>query len=203
MVTTDINLFTTKYIGMMLVDKQIKELIKSKVLEISPYDESLVQPNSIDVTLGNSFKWYFKTDNDVLDTNDPESLGRGILSVERNEIIIQPNQFLLAETREKIKIPSNIYAELHGKSSLARLGLTIHQTGGLIDSGFEGTITLEIKNENCRAIKLYAGMTIGQITFEKVEECETDYSKKEDAKYQNQSGATVSKYKMRKNKKSV
>ena len=46
-------------------------------------------------------------------------------------------------------------------------------------------------------------MTIGQITFEKVEECEIDYSQKEDAKYQNQSGATVSKYKMRKNKKAT
>lgn len=188
---------------MILVDKQIKELIKAKQIQIKPYDATLVQPNSIDVTLGCSFKWYYKTDNDILDTNDEASLSKGMISVEHDFIIVQPNQFLLAETREKIKIPNNIYAELHGKSSLARLGLSIHQTGGLIDSGFEGTITLEIKNENCRAIKLYAGMTIGQITFEKVEECEIDYSQKEDAKYQNQSGATVSKYKMRKNKKTT
>ena len=186
---------------MKLVDTQIKQLIKEKQIQITPYDATLVQPNSVDLTLGRSFAWYFKTDNDILDTNNEASLSKGMMRVERDFIVVNPGEFLLAETREKIKIPKNIYAELHGKSSLARLGLTIHQTGGLIDSGFEGTITLEIKNENCRAIKLYAGMTIGQVTFEKVEECEVGYGDKEDAKYQNQTGATASKYKMRKNKK--
>lgn len=103
--------------------------------------------------------------------------------------------FLLAETHECITLPDNIVATIEGKSSIARLGIALHQTGGWIDAGFCGTITLEISNANRRPVRLYAGMPIGQLVFYTTERAEKPYgSKGGDAKYLNQRQATLSRY---------
>jgi dCTP deaminase len=44
-----------------------------------------------------------------------------------------------------------------------------HVTAGFIDPGFEGTITLEIKNLSNTNIYLHQGMAIGQLSFERLE----------------------------------
>ena len=48
---------------------------------------------------------------------------------------------------------------IEGKSSLARLGLANHQTGGWVDAGFCGILTLEMTNVMCKPIELYAGIS--------------------------------------------
>jgi dCTP deaminase len=95
---------------------------------------------------------------------------------------------------EKIELSDSICATIEGKSSLARLGITVHQTGGWIDCGFRGTITLEMTNENMRPVILSAGMPIAQLVFYKTERAEIPYHAKQNAKYRDQSGATGSRY---------
>ena len=53
-------------------------------------------------------------------------------------------------------------------SSLGRLGLLIHSTAGYVDPGWEGTLTLELSNVANLPIKLYDGMKIGQISFQRL-----------------------------------
>lgn len=178
---------------MKLVDSQIREEILNHHI-VEPYEDNLIQPASLDVRLGRFFRWY--TGTGMIDVKDEKSLTKELIGEETAEFILSPGAFVLAETREKFNLPKNIYAELHGKSSLARLGLSIHQTGGLIDNGFSGTITLELKNENNTPIKIYAGMTIGQVTFEYTWECEVGYNEKKDAKYQGQKDAEPSRYRL-------
>jgi dCTP deaminase len=101
---------------------------------------------------------------------------------------------MLAETMEVIGLSDNIVASIEGKSSIARLGVELHQTGGWIDAGFRGSITLEMCNVNSRPVRMYAGMPIGQLVFYTTERAALPYDRKSDAKYMDQRQATLSRY---------
>lgn len=175
----------------VLVDWQIEKEIDRGNIKITPFERDNIQPNSLDVRLGNSFGKY---EGGAIDVADPKTFE--IQSYKAPSTTIPARGFLLAETNEKVTLPPNIVATIEGKSSLARLGLSLHQTGGWIDAGFSGTITLELFNANSVPIRLYAGMKIGQLVFEKTEKCHTPYNKKAGAKYNNQIGATPSRYRL-------
>ncbi|OPX62913.1 MULTISPECIES: dCTP deaminase [unclassified Methanoregula] len=184
---------------MILVDWQLLDRIEREHIKIKPYDKSLVQPNSIDIRLGNHFIWY-KSSDKVIDPRDKKSITTGVEETEADEFVIQPGAFVLARTLECIELPDNIVATIEGKSSIARLGVTLHQTGGWIDAGFRGTITLEMCNVNTRPVKVYAGMPIGQLVFYTTERAVNPYYSKADAKYMDQQQATLSRYHANKKK---
>ena len=178
---------------MILVDWQLLDRIERGFINIDPYDPALVQPNSVDIRLGSHFVWY-TPGNAVIDPYNHDSVTSGVEEVHADSFILNPGQFVLAETMECIGLPDNIVATIEGKSSIARLGVTLHQTGGWIDAGFRGTITLEMCNVNTRPVKVYAGMPIGQLVFYTTERAEKPYYKKGDAKYLDQRQATLSRY---------
>lgn len=80
-------------------------------------------------------------------------------------VYLQPGDFWLASTVETVRIPTDMVAQVNGKSSLARKGLVIHQTAGFIDPGFKGQVTLELSNASHRPIKLTTWMPICQLVF--------------------------------------
>jgi len=178
---------------MILVDWQLLDRIARGFIHIDPYDTKLVQPNSLDIRLGDHFVWY-ETSKDVIDPYNHNTVFSHVNEIHTDSFILNPGQFVLAETLESIGLPDNIVATIEGKSSIARLGVTLHQTGGWIDAGFRGTITLEMANVNSRPVKVYAGMPIGQLVFYTTERAENPYYKKEDAKYLDQRQATLSRY---------
>jgi dCTP deaminase len=178
---------------MILVDWQLLDRIERGFIKIDPYDPALVQPNSVDIRLGNHFVWY-KPGTEVIDPYNQNSVTSDVEEVHADSFVLIPGQFILAETKECIELPDNIVATIEGKSSIARLGITLHQTGGWIDAGFRGTITLEMANVNTRPVKIYAGMPIGQLVFYTTERAERPYFKKGDAKYLDQRQATLSRY---------
>ena len=106
------------------------------------------------------------------------------------------NSFQVA--RETICLPANVVGILNGKSSLARLGIEIHCTGGFVEAGFSGSITLEITNKHPSPIKLYSGMRIAQLVFVETERATIPYGNRPNSKYQHQTGATVSRYHLNK-----
>ena len=87
---------------------------------------------------------------------------------EEDPFIVQPGEFILGVTMEKIKLADDLVARVEGRSSLGRLGIIIHSTAGFIDAGFEGTITLEITNINHIPVALYPGMRVCQLAFEQM-----------------------------------
>jgi len=178
---------------MILVDWQIEDHIKRGFITVEPFDRTLIQPNSLDIRLGNHFVWY-RSGDAVIDPYETDSISAGV-DEERSEYVdVPPGRFLLAETLECLGLPDDIVATIEGKSSIARLGIALHQTGGWIDAGFRGTITLEISNANQRPVRLYAGMPIGQLVFYTTEKALNPYFMKKDAKYVNQRDATLSRY---------
>lgn len=178
---------------MILVDWQLLDRIGRGHIKIDPYNPDLVQPNSVDIRLGNHFVWY-KPGTSVIDPFDQQSVVKDVEEARADSFTLNPGQFVLAETLEAIELPDNIVATIEGKSSIARLGVTLHQTGGWIDAGFRGTITLEMANVNSRPVKVYAGMPIGQLVFYTTERAQNPYYKKRDAKYLDQRQATLSRY---------
>lgn len=150
---------------MVLSDRDIRARLK-KDLKISPFDDSCVQPSSVDLHLGNDFLVFDTHSQTVIDTkNKIDRIMKKIVIKDNEPIIIHPREFILATTIERIKFPTDLVGRLDGKSSLGRIGLIIHSTAGYFDPGFEGQCTLEISNLANLPIALYKGMKICQMSF--------------------------------------
>jgi len=170
---------------MFLSDRDIREEVHRGHLRIEPFNEGNIQPNSYDITLGSDFK--------MLDESHESG---GIIDFEKEPIyrsyegifILPAMQFALGTTLEYIALPDDIIASVQGRSSIGRRGLFI-QNAGWIDSGFEGTLTLELFNPNNLGMILREGTRIGQLTFAYANPSEHPYH----GKYSGQRGTTGSK----------
>jgi dCTP deaminase len=151
----------------MLNDISIEQCVDHQDL-ILPYTGKQLNPNSYDVTLQDTIIVYeMDMEGGYADGGDHTLHGVHAKSVKiDNGYMLQPGQFVLGATVEKISLPNNMMARFDGKSSLGRLGLCTHVTAGFIDAGFIGTVTVELKNENSFPIMLKPGMRIGQVSFE-------------------------------------
>jgi dCTP deaminase len=110
------------------------------------------------------------------------------------KFIMQPGDFVLAVTLEKISISPRLLGRLEGRSSLGRLGIVVHSTASIFDPGWDGQAVLELGNLGRMAVALYPGMRICAMTFEQLSsEAQTPYTKKKDAKYKFQKGPDESK----------
>lgn len=67
---------------------------------------------------------------------------------------LEPKEFVLAMTHERVKIPRDLIAVIEGRSTYARVGLSMHQTAPWIQPGFDGQIVLEIMNNGPLRIEL-------------------------------------------------
>jgi dCTP deaminase len=102
-----------------------------------------------------------------LDTNgvDLATLLTKVKATVKKPYLLHPSDFVLATTQEFIGLPDNIVARLEGKSSLGRIGLMIHITAGYVDPGWQGKLTIQLKNLGVAPIRLTPNMKIAQITF--------------------------------------
>ncbi|TSC79155.1 MAG: dCTP deaminase [Candidatus Peregrinibacteria bacterium Gr01-1014_25] len=149
-----------------------------------------IHASSMDLRLGNTFKLYEHSKFAVLDPKKPETFAgnmRTITVPDGDSFIVQPGEFVLGVTREKITVPDDLVVRVEGRSSLGRLGIIVHSTAGFVDPGFSGTITLEISNLNRLPVALYPGMRVCQLAFEQMSSpAETPYDAKPGSKYQGQ-----------------
>ena len=154
----------------ILSDKDIKKYLDEDKIGIDPIqNEKQIQPSSVDLRLGDEFKVFKVIRKPYIDPKDEDDLASYMEStvVEKGEaFIIHPNEFALATTLEYVKLPDDLVARVEGRSSMGRLGVTMHVTAGFIDPGFEGKITLEISNIGAMPVALYPGQRVCQIVFE-------------------------------------
>ncbi len=182
---------------MVLSDRTIKRLLAEGRIEIDPYDESLLQPSSVDVRVDRYFRVFHNARYPFIDVKQPQEELTELLEVDgTTPFILHPGEFVLGSTLERVRLPDDLVARLEGKSSLGRLGLLIHSTAGFIDPGWDGHVTLELSNVANLPITIYHGMKIGQLSFvQMTEAAETPYGTAElGSKYQGQRGPTPSRY---------
>ena len=150
----------------VLSDATIIRLVREGRIRIDPWDESMVQPASVDLRLGDSFRVFHNHRVATIDLREPpRGLTEEVRIAEGDPFVIHPGEFCLGRTLERVELPDDIVSRIEGKSSLGRLGLIVHATAGFCDPGWKGTLTLELNNLTRVPIKLYAGLPIAQLSF--------------------------------------
>jgi dCTP deaminase len=150
----------------VLSDGTIRRLVDEGHIVIDPWLPEMVQPASVDLRLGPSFRVFHNHRTAAIDLDDPPAnLTEQVLIEDDVPFVIHPGEFVLGRTLEYVELPTDVVARIEGKSSLGRLGLIVHATAGFVDPGFKGTLTLEITNLTRVPIKLYAGRAIAQLSF--------------------------------------
>jgi dCTP deaminase len=143
----------------ILCDHEIHNLARRGL--VSPFLQELVNPASLDVRLGENLL--------VEEPKVPALLPFSIAGhTQEDPFMLQPHEFVLAETLEEFDLPDCVAGQLALKSSRAREGIE-HLLAGYIDPGYKGRLTLELQNaRSLHAVPLWPGMRIAQIVFHKM-----------------------------------
>jgi dCTP deaminase len=151
---------------MVLSDRTIREEIAAGLVVFDPFGDASVQPCSVDVRVGSTFRVFRNSRYPYIDVKLPmDDLTELVTVAEDEPFILHPGEFVLGVVLERVALPDDVVATLDGKSSLGRLGLVVHQTAGVVDAGFDGHITLELANVANLPITVYPGMRIAQLSF--------------------------------------
>ena len=137
----------------------IEQMIESKI--IIGGNRDLISPASIDFRLSKHLLRL--PSNTTIDCKDIVNMPWEEIEIPEDGYIMLPNSLYLGSTVERLVLPNDIVATAEGKSTVGRLGLTVHVTAGWIDPGFDGTVTLEMVSTN--PIRIYENMRIGQFSF--------------------------------------
>jgi len=176
----------------------LPQLIKTNL------DESLVNPASIDIRIG---EWIM-LESTPLPSHTYDILNKGYTSVSKpwqtpnnffkyniggktkdNPHWIYPGTFFLAETMEHIHVPNGYCMELKLKSSRAREGYN-HSLAFWVDPGWNGVLTMELQNiTQNHALPIYPGLKIAQLIYHKMD---ASAIKPYEGKYQNSNSVSAS-----------
>jgi len=141
----------------MLTAHAIQEARLQGQISICPFHEDQLQANSYDLTLAPTVVQLLGTHFDL--TKEPPCVE---VPVSGGRLILDGGGCYLATHNEYVGA-SNLIMMLHGRSTLARYFVSIHETAGFGDVGYRGHWTMEIYPK--RDIVLYVGMRIAQISF--------------------------------------
>jgi dCTP deaminase len=170
---------------MMLSNTAISKAIAEGKIEINPYDPSCIGVNSYDVRLSQHIE---RVTDDVIRFDKPTNTEPVRYSGER--IRLDPSELYLASTVEWTWCCDTLVPCITGKSSVGRLGISVHQTAGLGDAGFTGTFTLEISVVKPVYIKPF--MPIAQLYWYRTEgRADPDYMERVDSHYTNQTDRPI------------
>jgi len=123
----------------MLSDTDIKdELDKKEGIVIDPFDDSCLTPVGYDLRVGEwAFSWKDKC---------------GVEINQGRSIRIKPNDTMVIETHESVKLPKNIGATIHSRATKVCFGLSHIST--TVDPGWSGKMLVSIHNHRDSAIRL-------------------------------------------------
>lgn len=185
----------------VLSDKTILKYNKKGLLIEGELTPEQIQPNSIDLTLGDTYKTLQpnmayrinkNSDDDKLRFIDPKyDIIYRKYKFPNKSFLLMPGNFVLMASKEVLNIPNGILSFVQGRSSIARLGIQTEQAG-LIDAGFKGVITFEVCNQSNYPIMLYEGMRVAQVYFFKAQKAKSIYGFDKGSKYYGQNVATGS-----------
>lgn len=170
----------------ILSGNRILEEIEKGNIKIDPFDISRMNPNSYNLRLSDEL---FTYDNAFLDMRKKNT---GLIThIASDGKLLIPGKLYLARTMERTTTEKFV-PMLEGRSSVGRLGLSIHVTAGFGDVGFDGYWTLELSV--VQPVLVYPGIEIAQIYYHTLADSEKDYGERgvpiryDKGKYQNNNG---------------
>lgn len=183
---------------MVLADWEIAQALRDRKIVVTPIINAEVQigSSSIDVRLGTEFKLIRTVKQTHFDLSLPKEKIKEqvreyteVIHIEpMHPFILHPAEFALASTLEYIKLPGDISGRLEGRSTWGRAGLQVHSTAGLVDPGFEGSLTFELHNMGKLPLTLFPGVRVAQLSFHRCASVVKPYLKKSEAKYARSTG---------------
>lgn len=165
---------------MILSGLEIKKRLGTDIF-IDPFDEDKLNPNSYNLSLHNELVVYTEPQLDMKLDNPHKTL-----EIPESGLVLMPGVIYLGRTKEYTET-KNLVPMLEGRSSIGRLGLSIHVTAGFGDVGFSGYWTLEIYT--IHPIKIYPDVEVCQIYYHSIL---GDYDEYSSGKYQKNSGIQTS-----------
>jgi len=154
----------------ILSKKQILSAVKEGRIKIRPFVAENVGAVSLDLRLSNVFRLLRPTPTPIVLSEKvfyPEKSTK-LVKVGAEGLFLKPKQMVLGCTMEQICLPGNIAGRLEGRSRMARLGLAVHISSGLIQPGSCNVQVLEIMNNSPSTLKLVPGTPVCQVVFEEV-----------------------------------
>lgn len=148
---------------MILSDCDILLARDRGAIVIDPFRREALGPNSYDVHLGNHLGVYMTSRCGHLDAAEENNYE--LILIDDDGFVLRPGTIYLAATEEYTETHEHI-PYLDGKSSVGRLGISVHATAGRGDVGFCNHWTMEISV--VQPVKIYAGMPIAQLTYHQV-----------------------------------
>ncbi len=168
---------------MILNDREIRVLLRSKEFVLDPFEDSLVQPSSVDLRLDVFARSIPSSDEefDVRNKNISDFYAETRLPDEG--FVLAPSATLIGQTMEFMTIPVTCQGMIAQRSSLVRLG--IHVSSSLINPGYSGNLPLFISNRSARPIRIHSGLPFCQLVLMTLSgRPDVIYPEKKDAKYQ-------------------
>lgn len=139
---------------MILTGREIVREYRNGNISIVPFSDRCVNPNSYNYHLGKQLK--------VFQYFDGKKSFFEETIIPEDGFVLQPGQMYLGHTEEIIG--SSTYAmSLIGRSSIGRLGLFLQLSANLGHVTSKHQWTLELMAT--KAIRIYPGMIIGQVSF--------------------------------------
>ena len=150
---------------MMLTGKKILEEYQNGNIQIDPFDENMLGPNSYDLHWGNklclyegtsiSNKWLaiesgcnvftgdiYCSDKNFVDMKSPDH-GFTTATIPEDGYLLRPEYLYLISTMESVG--SSLYVpQIVGRSSVGRLGIQVSQHAAFGDIGYYGKWTLQV-----------------------------------------------------------
>ena len=171
----------------------VRQMIMGNI-EIDGFDMKNLNPNSYNLTLGNTIKTYrpvYQSKNkndhsmylDILKDNPYEEI-----TITEEGFALVPGKVYIATTNERT-FSSKFQPKIDGRSSVGRLGIMVHLTAGYGDIGFDGKWTLELAV--IQPIIIYPNIPICQVSFMVPA---GDTSIQYNGRYQHQTDAATSKF---------
>ena len=181
---------------MILSDTTIEELIDARKITIFPdFDKKNIRPAGIRLHLGAEI--LIPEPGQTTDLEGSNDLEYRKIELDEKGYILKPNEFILGSTHEKFQVPRDILCHIDGRSTVARLGLSIHCTSTTIDGNFDEprTVVLEMKNIGSFNIVLKPKSAIAMLTFS---ELSAPIQQMSQQQYKGQSGVVAPNMKIQK-----
>ncbi len=155
----------------ILSDKDILDGLKSGCLGISDYNDRSLTPNGYDLRIA-----------EISVRGDPEVKKEGTVT-------IPPRTMFYVSTIERVKMPSDVCAQLWLRTTWIRRGVI--GAFGKIDAGFEGTLTLGAYNATDDPVELPIGERFCQMVFGTLSSGTLKGYAQRSGNYQGQTGVTL------------
>ncbi|MGC4900458.1 dCTP deaminase [Micromonospora echinospora] len=142
---------------MILSGPEIRRQVERDGITVTPFDPEHLNPNSIDLTLGDTILRYR---DEIIDPRQEQDVEE--ITIPRTGLLLEPLGFCLGSSREIVG-STQFVPVVHAKSSTARAGLFVHVTADLIDIGSIGNVTFQLFST--LPLRIFPGMRLAQMTF--------------------------------------